>query len=80
MSTILERAKNTSRKAIKYPLNDERIEACLAWLRRDITYSQLTRALGFKRGNNTYAYVAVGVQEAFRRGLLVEKATQGAAR
>jgi hypothetical protein len=81
MSTILERAKNTARKSVKNPLNDERIEAGLAWLRGDVTITQLSIALGGIAANtNIYIYVALGLREAFRRGLLVEKTTQRAAK
>jgi len=68
--TLLEKAKKLEiRKLKKIEVTEEHLELGLAWMKGEITLSQMNRVLGENKrsGNGLYA-VAVWLREAYKQG------------
>jgi len=67
--TLLQKAKKVKMRHRKIIVTDEHIELALAWVKDDITLTQVNLALNKPRdtGNTLYA-LAVYIREAYRKG------------
>lgn len=72
--TLLQVAKqgpNVSK--ISKRISDEEIELALAYLKDEVSYSQIQAVLKMKNGGGVYNFITTRVREAFRRNLITIK-------
>lgn len=72
MTTLLERAKSLDKHGGDRQITDDEIELALAWLRDEVTLSQIA---GAKSGNRrwstaAYGFLAIALREAWRRDII----------
>jgi len=76
MTTLLQKAKQarTDRKnqVITYAPNDEAIELVLAWIKNEVTVSEVAGAIGQPAGAQNYSFLARTLRAAYEKGLLKE--------
>jgi len=70
--TLLDEAKKIdTRKTNQVRQTEERIECSLAWLKGEITTSQMAEALGYTSSSYNVLYsVAVDLKELYKRGVI----------
>lgn len=71
--TLLEKAKavrivKSRGNSRDIPL-DDRVELGMAWMKGEVTATQVSSATG-KNDTSFYSLVAIGLREAYRRGLI----------
>ena len=73
--SLLEKAKNFKRERIWKKATDEEKELAMAWVRGEVTLSQISGALGYKNeaANAVYSRLAVWLREIVRTELLDKK-------
>lgn len=64
----LEEKVTNRRKVNQY--SAEEVELALAWLKDEVTYSTLQVVAELPSGAGAYAFLAIAVREAYRRGLI----------
>ena len=70
MKSLLQLAKEAPIRKTKQ-VSDQEIELALAWIKNEITQSQVAKALGISpTGNRGYAELSRALKEAFKRGYL----------
>ena len=67
-TTLLQKAKEVKGGRNKFPkVSDEEIEIAVAWMKSEITFTQLKGVIN-KKGSNLYNFLATRLKEAHRRG------------
>lgn len=66
--TLLEKALMSKRPYARTTCTDDEIDLAFAWLKGEISNSQVCSALGGKTGQIPYTFVARALREAFRKG------------
>ena len=71
MSLLEDAKKIKTRKNNTSKQTEERIEVSLAWLKGEVTTSQVAKVLGYNSSSYNVLYsVAIDVRELYRRGEL----------
>jgi hypothetical protein len=67
---LLDKAKARSKKTLGAPprkMTKDEVELAIAWLRGEVTYSAVMEVMKLTSGSNVYAFVAVGLREAYKQ-------------
>lgn len=70
--SLLEEAKKIKIKPRNREINIDQIELAIAWLKDEITISQVSKVLGGRHGNAAYHYLAIGLRQAFKDKKIME--------
>lgn len=73
MAGLLDKAKAVKENRGGRPsivADDDRMELALAWVKGEVSLTQIMAAIGRPSTSNFYALMAVGLREAYRKGLL----------
>jgi hypothetical protein len=68
--TLLEKAKSIPVSRTQQSISDDEIDLAIAWVKGEITFSQIAKALDYAGGNQPYAFVANSIRHAYAKGLI----------
>ena len=70
---LLEKALQSGANKFQSEISDEKIELAIAYLRNEITLSQVNRALEIKTGAASYATICICLKRAYILKLITLK-------